>query len=758
MKSHSFGQDIRGTIDIGREEPPSAPEPTIIGSGGGQIEENGSIVYPDGTVIRPDGSVRFPDGTFYTREDLSEAYIEFSKSRHFCFGRGTLVDMADGSKEPIDEVTVGDYVVAFEILSGRLDGPLASGRVTQIYKTPSRALIDSHGTLVTPQHPFLCEDGAFRPVIQILENDGFVVGRDGELIRARTGERVLGSAAMAQVREPAYAADVCEKPWTLPDTGPVYRVAGKHTVYNFAVEGLHTYIADGYRVHNISFLGAAIGGAAGAFASSQLLGVFGVDDLALNLVGSAAGGALGGVIGQEAARLLDEQTSIFTGDNISVAAENFLRKFGASVLSQAINVGGQALGRSVARQIGFDSDIVDLTASIAGGALTTYVAAEVALSVFQTSDPTGIVADVLGSIIEQGSFVPNGVIDPKLLDPSFGASLINAGASAVGAFAGRELAAALFDTSSIEAQIGGTLGQITGTIVAAQIGLGSTILGALGAQSLNFLAPGLGVLVGSFAGTFLGSAVGSLFGGGEPDDPLALVPVGHNGRTWNYGDALVDDGGDPQVARSMAKAARDALRGFSNAVGGSLLEPPDPNMYYGYEGNQFFVDNDPFANNGYMYTSHDAQSVIREGVREQIREVDIEGGDLYVKRALRYNVAFSQIAENVSTAMEYGFFKDNEALFLASGTWAGPGTGPDSCSAPNSRRSRCRGTKCELARPRRQRISRASRDHRRSGASGQARVADGWVGKSLRDGDSVECFWESHRPSSFLQIRPDVRQ
>ena len=294
VKSHSFGQDIRGTIDIGREEPPSAPEPTIIGSGGGQIEENGSIVYPDGTVIRPDGSVRFPDGTFYTREDLSEAYIEFSKSRHFCFGRGTLVDMADGSKEPIDEVMVGDYVVAFEILSGRLDGPLAFGRVTQIYKTPSRALIDSHGTLVTPQHPFLCEDGAFRPVIQILENDGFVVGRDGELIRARTGERVLGSAAMAQVREPAYAADVCEKPWTLPDTGPVHCVPGKHTVYNFAVEGLHTYIADGYRVHNNSFLGAAIGGAAGAFASSQLLGVFGVDDLALNLVGSAAGGALGG--------------------------------------------------------------------------------------------------------------------------------------------------------------------------------------------------------------------------------------------------------------------------------------------------------------------------------------------------------------------------------------------------------------------------------------------------------------------------------
>ncbi|MCG8361372.1 MAG: hypothetical protein MI920_37935, partial [Kiloniellales bacterium] len=157
-------------------------------------------------------------------------------------------------------------------------------------------------------------------------NDGFVVGRDGELIRARTGERNLRGAATTQVCVSAFASGVGEEPWTLPDTGPVCRVSGKHNVYNLAVEGLHTYIADGYRVHNNSIFGATIGGAAGAFASSQLLGVFGVDDLALNLVGSAAGGALGGVIGQEAARLLDEQTSIFTGDNISVAAENFLRK------------------------------------------------------------------------------------------------------------------------------------------------------------------------------------------------------------------------------------------------------------------------------------------------------------------------------------------------------------------------------------------------------------------------------------------------
>lgn len=61
--------------------------------------------------------------------------------------------------------------------------------------------------------------------------------------------------------------------------------------YNFEVAELHTYVADGLRVHNDSLFAASIGGAVGGFLGEQLMTGSGLDDTALR---HAAAAALGG--------------------------------------------------------------------------------------------------------------------------------------------------------------------------------------------------------------------------------------------------------------------------------------------------------------------------------------------------------------------------------------------------------------------------------------------------------------------------------
>ena len=59
--------------------------------------------------------------------------------------------------------------------------------------------------------------------------------------------------------------------------------AGRETVYNITVEGLHTYIADGWRVHNDSREFRQAGTALGGLLADQLFAHFGNDNVALDL-------------------------------------------------------------------------------------------------------------------------------------------------------------------------------------------------------------------------------------------------------------------------------------------------------------------------------------------------------------------------------------------------------------------------------------------------------------------------------------------
>jgi hypothetical protein len=108
-----------------------------------------------------------------------------------CFAAGTPVDMADGSKKPIEQIKIGDEVMAYDPFAENGRSGLSPKRVTQTHVTPNRIVIDFWGTKVTPGHVFLLGDGdaegQHQMLMDIILDDGAVVRDDGTLIRAATG-------------------------------------------------------------------------------------------------------------------------------------------------------------------------------------------------------------------------------------------------------------------------------------------------------------------------------------------------------------------------------------------------------------------------------------------------------------------------------------------------------------------------------------------------------------------------------------------
>lgn len=107
-----------------------------------------------------------------------------------CFPAGTPIEMAGGTVKPIETLALGDTVLAFDPDLDSGQGEKVARRVTQLHVNHDRALLDFHGLRVTPGHVFLTGDGTFKPVLEILEEDGTAVLSDGTVVRARTGAAV----------------------------------------------------------------------------------------------------------------------------------------------------------------------------------------------------------------------------------------------------------------------------------------------------------------------------------------------------------------------------------------------------------------------------------------------------------------------------------------------------------------------------------------------------------------------------------------
>ena len=162
-----------------------------------------------------------------------------------CFIAGTKVLMADGTEKHIEDVVVGDHLIG-------QDGNVNTVRGLDRTTLGERWLHALNGGehFVTAEHPFMTEHGwkALDPRATLVENPNLAVGR------LRVGDRLVIGRAIAppaQFGNLALAAAIDYASEYVTVTA-ITAVADNPDLplYNFILDGNHSYHADGYLVHN----------------------------------------------------------------------------------------------------------------------------------------------------------------------------------------------------------------------------------------------------------------------------------------------------------------------------------------------------------------------------------------------------------------------------------------------------------------------------------------------------------------------------
>ncbi|MGO6719544.1 hypothetical protein ACC717_05875 [Rhizobium ruizarguesonis] len=174
-----------------------------------------------------------------------------------CFSKGTVIACPGGGGRPIESLKVGDIVLSFG--SGN-KSELVFKKVAKIFRNTTREWIELNlGPMAdgqddiltcTPGHHFLDEFGNYPSIAELLlrgAGKARIIMADGS-VREVLGRRIVWSKETAHLfggRARASAQVI---------GGPALAAIeiDAWQTYNFEVEDLHTYVAGGVRVHNIS--------------------------------------------------------------------------------------------------------------------------------------------------------------------------------------------------------------------------------------------------------------------------------------------------------------------------------------------------------------------------------------------------------------------------------------------------------------------------------------------------------------------------
>lgn len=157
-----------------------------------------------------------------------------------CFAAGTKISLSDGSFKNIEDILPGDEVIGWN------GSELSNGKVTKINHNskiadhierckelgdePSYYSINDLNIKCTPEHPFLTPNG-WKSISPDPMQEPFLT--EQQPLTLEVGDEINYNGDWIKVEEiKSIPADINE------------------TVYNFTVDGIHSYIADGIIVHN----------------------------------------------------------------------------------------------------------------------------------------------------------------------------------------------------------------------------------------------------------------------------------------------------------------------------------------------------------------------------------------------------------------------------------------------------------------------------------------------------------------------------
>ncbi|WP_208979658.1 DUF4214 domain-containing protein, partial [Pseudovibrio axinellae] len=168
-----------------------------------------------------------------------------------CFAKGTPI-LTPFGEISIEKLKVGDKVLAFDPVLENGRGRLVAKEVTQLFLNATSEFLkltweengETKEVITTPGHHFLREGGQFGPISESVE-EGIVrvVLKSGDVVTCQV-EAIVYSAETAKLFDQA-------KSHGMAHSGALaLELCDEWESYNFEVEGCHTYVAGGIRVHN----------------------------------------------------------------------------------------------------------------------------------------------------------------------------------------------------------------------------------------------------------------------------------------------------------------------------------------------------------------------------------------------------------------------------------------------------------------------------------------------------------------------------
>ena len=191
----------------------------------------------------------------------------------------------------------------------------------------------------------------------------------------------------------------------------------------------------------------------------------------------------------------------------------------------------------------------------------------------------------------------------------------------IGSMIGSSLASRVIDIDSVEGFLGAGIGSSVGSSVGITYFTNKF-------TALGWAAGPLGALAGAFVGHILGGVIGDLFGDGPPK---AFAYIGYDQDT---GEFLIthfhtENGGSQESANQIADIALNYLNGLLTSIGGDLTRPVSGG-FYGFDGSRLI----------HNYRAYpDIQTLINQGVLGTLRDLEIAGGNIFLKRALNNSKA-----------------------------------------------------------------------------------------------------------------------
>lgn len=380
----------------------------------------------------------------------------------------------------------------------------------------------------------------------------------------------------------------------------------------------------------------------GAILGSSLGNIL-FEDEASQIVGSAFLGAFGANLAKNIGDNKDLVGSIGNALSDTLDPTGIAQTFAGA----AVGTISSLLTLELSNALGLDGDIGDVF-SIGFGSVANRVLNNVIF--------TGDINKAFEGLTNLDEFFKTPVVDNAgNVSGGTGAFAVTAVASFLGAKLGSYIVAPETQAGAVLSSIGSAVGSwafSTVGVIGSSISSSSWLVG-------NAILPGVGALVGFV----LGALIGNLFGKKKPKIPSADAETVLNIDSGYYelGAVSRSNGGNIDLVRDMAEAARDTLNGIIGFVTygsdvANVANTYSPTQTYGHTASQIWVK---IGSSTHNFDTPD--EAIDYGSMWALRQTKIVGGDIFTKRAIYKTNATNipALLGDIQIADDYSFYWAN---------------------------------------------------------------------------------------------------